>query len=60
QQLDPADIRAYGVSSVSDLLTELSPQTTSGVGGPPVVLLDGKRIAGFQEIRDIPTEAIAR
>jgi iron complex outermembrane receptor protein len=60
QQLGPADIRAYGVSSVSDLLTELGPQTTSGVGGPPVVLLDGKRIAGFQEIRDIPTEAIAR
>ncbi|MGR6329143.1 TonB-dependent receptor [Sphingomonas sp. XXL09] len=60
QQLGPADIRAYGVNSVSDLLTELSPQTTSGVGGPPVVLLDGKRIAGFQEIRDIPTEAIAR
>ena len=60
QQLGPADIRSYGVSSVADLLTELTPQTTSGVGGPPIVLLDGKRIAGFQEIRDIPTEAIAR
>uniref|UniRef100_UPI00226A3BE2 TonB-dependent receptor n=3 Tax=unclassified Sphingomonas TaxID=196159 RepID=UPI00226A3BE2 len=60
EQLGPADIRSYGVSSVSDLLTELAPQTTSGVGGPPVVLLNGKRISGFQEIRDIPTEAIAR
>ena len=60
QQLGPADIRSYGVSSVADLLTELGPQTRSGVGGAPVVLLDGKRIAGFQEIRDIPTEAIAR
>lgn len=60
QVLSPADIRSYGVSSVSDLLTELAPQTRSGAGGAPVVLLDGKRISGFQEIRDIPTEAILR
>ncbi|MDB5677719.1 TonB-dependent receptor, partial [Sphingomonas bacterium] len=62
QQLGPADIRSYGVSSVSDLLTELSPQTQSGrgSGGPPVVLLNGKRISSFAEIRDLPTEAIAR
>lgn len=60
QTLSPADVRSYGVSSVSDLLNELSPQTRSGAGGAPVVLLDGKRISGFQEIRDIPTEAILR
>jgi hypothetical protein len=60
QVLSPADIRSYGVSSVSDLLTELEPQTRSGRGGPPVVLLNGKRISGFREIRDIPTEAIQR
>ena len=62
EQLGPADIRSYGVSSLSDLLAELTPQTTSGrgSGGAPVVLLNGKRISGFAEIRDIPTEAIAR
>ncbi|GGB21094.1 hypothetical protein GCM10011380_08380 [Sphingomonas metalli] len=60
QTLSPADIRSYGVSSINDLLTELAPQTTSGRGGAPVVLLNGKRISGFQEIRDIPTEAIQR
>ena len=62
QQLGPADIRSYGVSSVADLLTELSPQTSSGrgQGGAPVVLLNGRRISGFQEVRDLPTEAIAR
>lgn len=59
-QLSPADIRSYGVSSVSDLLEELAPQTQSGVGGRPVVLLNGRRIANFSEIRDIPTEAILR
>lgn len=60
QQLGPADIRSYGVSSVSDLLTELAPQTQSGRGGPPVILLNGRRISSFAEIRNLPTEAIAR
>ncbi|MEO9133256.1 MAG: TonB-dependent receptor, partial [Sphingomonas sp.] len=61
EQLGPADIRSYGVSSISDLLNELAPQTNSvRGGGAPVVLLNGKRISGFNEIRDIPTEAIAR
>ncbi|KQU61856.1 TonB-dependent receptor [Sphingomonas sp. Leaf339] len=60
QVLGPADIRSYGVSSVADLLTELEPQTRSGRGGAPVLLLNGRRISGFQEIRDLPTEAIAR
>lgn len=62
QQLSPADIRSYGVGSITELLAELTPQTTSGrgAGGGPVILLNGRRISGFQEIRDLPTEAIAR
>ncbi|RZM20973.1 MAG: TonB-dependent receptor, partial [Sphingomonas sp.] len=62
QTLGQAEIRSYGVSTVSDLLNELSPQTTSGrgSGGAPVVLLNGRRISSFSEIRDIPTEAIQR
>ncbi|MDH7975648.1 TonB-dependent receptor, partial [Sphingomonas sp. AR_OL41] len=61
QVLNPADIRSYGVSSLTDLLTELAPQTRSGRGnGAPVVLLNGRRISSFAEIRDLPTEAIAR
>lgn len=60
-QLTPADIRSFGVSSISDLLAELAPQTRSGRGdGAPVTLLNGLRISGFSEIRDIPTEAIQR
>ena len=61
--LSPADIRSYGVSTITDLLAELAPQTGSGQGrdgGSPVVLLNGKRISGFGELRDIPTEAILR
>ncbi len=62
QVLTPADIRSYGVSSVGELLDALSPQTSSGrgSGGRPVVLLNGRRISGFRELRDIPTEAIER
>jgi hypothetical protein len=62
-QLGPADIQSYGVSNISELLDELAIQTNSGRGRggeTPVVLLNGKRISGFNEVRDIPTEAILR
>lgn len=61
-QLSAEEIRALGVSSVSELLGALGPQLGSsrGRGGRPVVLLNGVRISGFAEIRDLPTEAILR
>ncbi|WP_369061645.1 TonB-dependent receptor [Caulobacter sp. 73W] len=60
-QLSPRDIRAYGVSNVSELITALSPQTASGRGGGrPIILVNGQRISSFTEIRDLPTEAIMR
>lgn len=61
--LTPEEVQSYGVSTVTELLDELAPQTRSDRGRSsegPVVLLNGRRISGFQEIRDIPTEAIAR
>lgn len=63
QQLSPADIRALGVPTIADLITELAPQTSSGRGRggeQPVVLLNGRRISSFSEIREMPTEAIER
>jgi hypothetical protein len=61
-RLGPRDIRAYGAANVSELLEALAPQTASGQGGGgrPVVLIDGARVSGFAEIRDLPTEAIVR
>ncbi|MDF0544790.1 TonB-dependent receptor [Sphingobium sp. H39-3-25] len=59
QQLSPADVRSYGVTSISELVSALAPQTNAA-GGTPVILLNGKRISSFSEIQDIPTEAIAR
>jgi len=63
QTLDSRDIQATGATSIEELLTALGPQigSTQGRGGErPVLLLNGQRISGYQELRDIPTEAIER
>lgn len=57
------DVRAYGASNIGELLEELAPLTGSIQGrgeGRPVILLSGRRISGFREIRDLPPEAIQR
>ncbi len=61
--LDSRDVRATGATSITDLLEALAPQigSSQGRGGEqPVLLLNGQRISGFRELRDIPTEAIER
>ncbi len=60
QQLDAGDVRALGVSNISDLITELGPQVQSASGRPPVLLLEGHRISSPQEINSLPSEAIQR
>lgn len=62
-QLSAQEIRALGVGNVSELLQALAPQLGSGRGRGgerPVVLVNGVRVSGFAEIRDLPTEAIMR
>jgi hypothetical protein len=62
-QLNRADIDAYGVDSVSELLDEIAAQTSSNQGRSddgPVVLVNGKRISGVNEVNDLPTEAVLR
>lgn len=58
--LDAEQLRAYGASNIAELLEALEPVTRSARGGSPVVLLNGRRTSGFQEIRNIPFEAIER
>lgn len=61
-QLNPADIRAYGASNVSELITALQAQlgSSSGRGDEqPVILISGRR-SSMNEVRDLPTEAIDR
>jgi iron complex outermembrane recepter protein len=61
--LSGREIRALGTSNVAELLDVLAPQTGSGRGrggGRPVVLVNGRRISSFSEVRDLPPEAIQR
>lgn len=61
--LNEEDIAAYGAASITDLIAELSPQTSSGRGrggGFPVILVNGQRVASFREMRNIPPEAIRK
>ncbi|HWU04681.1 MAG TPA: TonB-dependent receptor, partial [Novosphingobium sp.] len=61
--LDEEDIASYGVSSITDLLDAISPQTGTGRGRGatmPVILVNGLRIASFRELRDLPPEAIKK
>jgi hypothetical protein len=62
-QLGRADIDAYGVGTVSELLDAIAEQTASAQGRDdegPVVLVNGKRISGVNEVSDLPTESIVR
>ncbi len=61
--LNAGDVRATGATNITELLAALAPEIGSSRGrggGQPVVLLNGQRVSGFRELRDIPTEAIQR
>lgn len=61
--LSADQIKAYGASNLAELLTNLEPLTRSSSGRSdqqPIILLNGRRTSGFQEIRGIPIEAIER
>ncbi|WP_147123128.1 porin family protein [Flavisphingopyxis soli] len=62
-QLSEKDVASYGASSIGDLLAAIAPQVGGGRGrggGQPVILLSGRRISSFRELRNIPSEAILR
>ena len=61
--LATADIQALGASNVAEILSSLGARVGSGRGrggGQPVVLLNGRRVSGFGELRNLPSEAILR
>jgi iron complex outermembrane recepter protein len=63
EEINEADIASYGASSLTDLIAAVAPQTGSGRGrggGMPIILLNGQRVSGFRELRDLPPEAIKR
>jgi len=61
--LTSRDIRATGATSIEELLDSVASQIGSArgrSGGRPILLLNGQRISGFRELRDLPPEAIER
>ena len=60
-RLTPEDLQAYAAATLGELLDALKPLTRSARGsGPPITLVNGRRISSFAEIRELPPEAIAR
>ncbi len=55
-RINQAEIATYGADSIGDLLADLKPQT----GESPVILVNGRRVSGLDEISRLPPEAIAR
>ncbi|NCP15237.1 MAG: TonB-dependent receptor [Sphingomonadales bacterium] len=63
-ELDETAIAAEGVTSITDLIAQISARTGSargrGGGGQPVILVNGIRIGSFREFANYPPEALAR
>ncbi|MFM7350569.1 MAG: hypothetical protein ACKO01_13960, partial [Erythrobacter sp.] len=63
-QLDETQIAAEGVTSIADLIAQISARTGSargrGGGGMPVILVNGIRIGSFREFQNYPPEALAK
>ena len=60
---DEQQIESYGVTSITDLLAAIAPETNSGRGRGatmPAILVNGQRIGSFRELRDYPPEALLR
>jgi iron complex outermembrane recepter protein len=63
QVLSPADVAAYGASSLADLLDQLSPKTKSKsarANAGPVLLVNGRRISNPADMAALPPEALLR
>lgn len=58
--LDAAAIAATGATSIAELLRPLRGVTQSGNGQEPIFLLNAQRVSGYQDIGNLPPEAIER
>jgi hypothetical protein len=61
--LSSRDVKATGATSFDELLDAIAPEigVARASGSPrPLVLLNGRRVSSYRELRDIPVEAISR
>lgn len=57
---DAKMIEGTGATSLGELLRVLTPMARSADGSDPILLLNGQRISGWEEIGGLPPEAIAK
>src|SRR5689334_10056406 len=61
--LHSRDVKATGATSFDELLEAISPQigaARQSGAARPLVLLNGRRVSSYRELRDIPIEAVSR
>ncbi|HEX3422061.1 MAG TPA: TonB-dependent receptor plug domain-containing protein [Sphingomicrobium sp.] len=61
--LTSRDVKATGATSFDELLDAIAPDigVARGAGAArPLVLLNGRRVSSYRELRDIPIEAVSR
>ena len=61
--LSSRDVKATGATSLDELLDAIAPDigVARGAGAArPLVLLNGRRVSSYRELRDIPIEAVSR
>lgn len=61
--LDSETVAALGASNLADILAQISALTGGAqgrAGDGPVLLVNGRRIGSFDEVRNLPPEAIQR
>lgn len=56
--VDPQEASSYGISTIGELIDEISAQNAESE--PPVVLVNGQRVADPSDIADYPVEAVRR
>ena len=57
------DVKATGATSFDELLDAIAPQigaARQSGAARPLVLLNGRRVSSYRELRDIPIEAVSR
>jgi hypothetical protein len=61
--LTSRDVKATGATSIDELLDSIAPDigVARGAGAArPLILLNGRRVSSYRELRDIPIEAVSR
>src|SRR5207237_4011596 len=58
--LDANAVAATGATTMGELLAAIRAVTQAADGSPPIFLINGQRVSGFEEVNTLPPEAIEK